>query len=133
MHAARLIVLLVLPLTAGCVHRVLRIESVPTGAEITIDGVSAGTTPADVPFVWYGTREISLEKRGYQSVTVMESVLPPWWQIFPLDFVTDVLLPVPLWDVHELRYTLEPFGEGPEDYEETLRRAEEFKRKAHED
>ncbi len=118
--------------SAGCVERVLVIRSDPPGARVSVDGKASGETPVEIPFVWYGTREIVLEKNGYLSREVLEPVRAPWWQVFPFDFITDVLLPIPLRDVHELEYTLEPFLPARKGFEETRKRAEEFRKRAHE-
>jgi hypothetical protein len=122
-------VLLSLMLT-GCVSRYLRITSEPPGAAVTIDGNSVGNTPVKVPFTWYGTREIILEKSGHESIVERKYISAPWWQTFPLDFITEVILPIPLEDVHELEYRLKPFQE---DEAAVKQRAEALKKKAHED
>lgn len=116
----------------GCVQRTIRITSDPPGAQVFLDGDPAGVTPAEIPFTWYGDREFVLERAGHLSVRAVENVPAPWWQIFPFDFLLDMLIPLPLRDSHEFHYTMEPVRPGPESYEETKRRAEEFRRKAHE-
>ena len=118
--------------SSGCVERVLVIRTDPPGARVFVDGKASGETPVEIPFVCYGEREIVLEKNGYLSREVLESVRAPWWQVFPFDFITDVLLPIPLRDVHKLEYTLEPFLPARRGFEETKKRAEEFRKKAHE-
>lgn len=130
-RTAALPALLLLTLAAaGCVERILRIESEPPGASVILDGEPAGTTPVDIPFTWYGTREIILEKPGHESVRAMEKVPAPWWQWFPIDVVADVLLPIPIRDVHEFRYELKPHGSDTKTFEETRKRADEFRKKA---
>jgi len=123
----------VLPLlAAGCVQRSLRIESTPPGAEAWLDGEPVGTTPVEVPFLWYGEREVLLQKEGFRSVRSLASLSPPWWQVFPFDFVTEVLLPVPLRDEHVVHKTLEPEVAAPVALEEMRSRAEEYRRKSQE-
>ena len=118
----------------GCVQRTLRIESEPPGARLTLDGKPLGTTPREVSFEWYGSREIILEKKGYRSLRAVEPISPPWWAVFPVDFFTEVLLPLPLEDRHLLRYRLEPFGEDPdEETDAIIRRAEAMKAAAEEE
>ena len=115
---------------SGCVTRTIRIESEPTGATVILDGKPAGTTPLTVPFEWYGDREIIVEKKGFLSHSALHSVAPPWWQIFPIDLISGVLLPIPLHDEHLFEIRLEPFEHGPDDFETTKKHAEWLKKKA---
>ncbi len=85
-------ILALLTVMSGCVTRIIRIESDPKGADIWLDGKPAGKTPKDIPFVWYGDRELSLEKEGYHSVREIIKVRPPWWQVFPIDFFAEFLI-----------------------------------------
>jgi len=48
-----------------------------------------GATPVSIDFTYYGTREIALVKDGYRTVPVYRKIPTPWYQIFPLEFVTD--------------------------------------------
>lgn len=129
MRAARL---LLLPLVlAGCVERVLAIRSDPPGAEVTLDGKEVGATPIDIGFEWYGGREIILRKPGYRSVHVVEEIAAPWYQVFPFDFVTDVLLPFKIRDERVLEYRLEREA-APVPPEELRERANELKKKLEE-
>lgn len=71
MPAARLALLtLALTLLGGCaMKRTLTIDSNPSGATIWVNGVKqAGTTPVQVPFIYYGYFDVRVEKEGYQSV-----------------------------------------------------------------
>tara|TARA_R110002095_G_scaffold111981_1_gene97853 strand:- start:56615 stop:57070 length:456 start_codon:yes stop_codon:yes gene_type:complete len=92
----------------GCVHRRMTIRSVPTGALVKVDGDEIGYTPASVDFTYYGTREITLTKDGYETQTVMQKVKTPWYQTFPLDAVSDNLLPFEVTNRHEFTYQLQP-------------------------
>lgn len=76
----------------GCVHRRLTINSNPAGALVRIDGEDVGYTPTSVDYTWYGTREVQLLKDGYETHTHMIDVSPPWYQRFPLDFISDNFL-----------------------------------------
>lgn len=122
--------LLVLPLLlAGCVERILSVRSEPPGAEVWLDGERVGTTPAEIPYDWYGTRELTLERPGYRSITVSVELSPPWWQIFPLDFVTDLLLPFTVTDRTERHFLLQQERATGADAEELRQRAAELKGK----
>ena len=97
------IVLLLLAVagSSGCMYRRLTIRSDPPGALVMIDGREVGFTPYSTDFIYYGTREITLIKDGYETLTVMQPVPPPWYQIPPLDFVSDNFLPFKVTNRHE--------------------------------
>ena len=40
-------------------------------------------------FVYYGTRNITLSKPGFQTLTVEQPQRTPWYQIFPFEFFSD--------------------------------------------
>jgi hypothetical protein len=119
-------------LLSGCVERIVAVRSEPPGAVVYVDGEKAGQTPCEVSYVWYGTREIALERRGCRPVREMLPLQPPWWQIFPLDFVTDVLIPFTITDRVEVTYALEPEPAAGADREEMKRRAAELRGKTEE-
>ena len=49
----------------GCgVERTLQIESDPPGALVTLNGNEVGRTPTRKEFVWYGTYDVQLRRRG---------------------------------------------------------------------
>lgn len=115
-------------LLTGCVERKLIIRSQPEGADVRVDGTLVGKTPCDVPFAWYGTRKIELEKSGYESFTKTEEVLPPWWQYPVFDLFTDVLIPADFEDTRAFDYTMEPSPDRVE-VQPILNRAAELKRR----
>ena len=100
--------LLAVACCSGCMYRRLTVRSDPPGALVIIDGREAGFTPFTTDFVYYGTREITLVKDGYETLTVMQPVPPPWYQVVPLDFVSDNFLPFKVTNRHEYVYALEP-------------------------
>jgi len=78
---------------AGCVQRRMTIKSNPPGALVYVDDYQIGTTPVSTDFIYYGTRKIRLVKDGYETLTVRQPIPLPWYQIFPLDFVTENIWP----------------------------------------
>ena len=126
----RALLLLAPLLLAGCVERYIALRSEPAGAEVYLDGEKVGQTPIDIPYIWYGTREVVLEKRGYREIRERVALNPPWWQYPVIDFVTDVLIPFTITDREEFSFHLERAPLSREEIDETLKRAEETKAKA---
>lgn len=112
--SCRHIALLVLSMAAVClmtgcgVHRRMTIVSDPPGALVLVEGREVGYTPVSLDFIYYGTREITLIKDGYETKTVLQALQPPWYQIPPLDFFSDNFLPYPITDRHVVRIPMEP-------------------------
>lgn len=114
----------------GCVERLIAVRSEPPGAAVFLDDERVGVTPCELRYTWYGTRDVSLELKGYHGVRDRVRLLPPWWQIFPFDLVTDLLVPFTLTDRVERFYVLERAGVSPEEAAGVKRRAAELREKA---
>ncbi len=99
--------LMLLP-AVGCVRRRLNVRSNPPGALVYVDNQQIGTTPCSVDFTYYGTREIRLVKPGYETLTVNQPIPMPWYQIPPLDFVSENLVPSKIRDNRTVSYNLAP-------------------------
>jgi len=110
----------------GCVERKIFIRSEPPGASVFMDGEKIGTTPTEVPFTFYGTREIVLEKEDYKTIKAKMDLNTPLYQFFPFDFLFDVVLPLKIKDIKKFDYVLE---KQPSDIngDEIFRRAKELK------
>jgi len=120
---------------AGCIHRhvsgkygvdrYVTIKSEPAGVRVLVDNEEVGTTPYTFRFVHYGTRKFTLIADGYRTVEAMEKIKPPWYQWFPIDFFTELILPVKIEDRRTYVYILEPEPyQGGENFE---KRALEFR------
>jgi len=92
----------------GCVHRRVTINSYPSGALVKVDGKDIGYTPASFDYTWYGTREVQLLRDGYETHTEMVEIPAPWYQKFPLDFVSDNFLGRHITDHRQFSFQLEP-------------------------
>ena len=106
-----LIILLVVSLlmpAGGCVRRRLNVRTNPPGALVYVDNQQIGTTPCAVDFTYYGTREIRLVKAGYETLTVNQPIPAPWYQIPPLDFFSENLVPTKIRDNRTVTYNLAP-------------------------
>lgn len=93
---------------SGCIRRVLMVRSEPEGALVTIDRQTVGQTPVAVPITYYGTREIRLEKDGYETLEAKERLRAPWYDIAPISFFTAHFSLRERRDVRQLDYRLTP-------------------------
>jgi hypothetical protein len=92
----------------GCVERRYAIESDPPGALVLVNGQPLGTTPVDGHFVYYGNYSFTLVKDGYETLQVDQRITSPWYQVPPVDFMSENLYPGKLEDVRRFRYALQP-------------------------
>ena len=103
----------------------MMIGSDPPGALVLVEGEEKGYTPMAMDFTYYGTREFTLIKGGYETLTVIQEVKTPWYQLVPIDFFSDNLLPLKVTNRHELTYPLKRQVSVPEG--ELLDRANELR------
>lgn len=106
----------------GCVSRRMTIVSDPPGALVLLEGRELGYTPVSVDFTYYGTRELTLIKDGYETLTVAQAVQSPWYQAPVVEFFSDNLKPGHKTDRHLFQYVLQPSQIVPN--QELLRRGE---------
>lgn len=93
----------------GCrAQRELIVTSEPAGARVRVDDELVGETPLRLPFVHYGVRRVTLYLDGYQSMSVLADISPPWYGTFPADILTEILVPVGWRDDHALHLVLSP-------------------------
>lgn len=78
---------------SGCVRRRMTIRTTPPGASVFVDKQYIGTSPASTDFIYYGTREVEVVQAGYRTEKVLRKLSPPWYQLPPLDFVSETLWP----------------------------------------
>ena len=119
-----LLILLMLT-SAGCMQRRMTIRSNPLGALVYVDDVEVGYSPVSIPFTYYGTRTIRLEKDRFQTVEVQQNFQAPWYQIPPFDFVADILVPYEIRDEREVRVDLQPLQ--PTNETEVVNRANQIR------
>lgn len=103
-----LVLLLLLLSLSGCVRRRLSVRSNPPGALVFVDGQEIGRTPVATPFTYYGTRNLRLVKDGYETISVNQPFRAPWYQIPPLDFVTENLIAKEIRDERGVEFDLVP-------------------------
>ena len=87
----------------------------PPGALVYVDDNEVGLTPVSVSPIYYGNRKIRLVKDGYETLTLIQSVPPPWYEIPPLDFFSENVVPGRIRDQRTFDYQLRPQGVVPQD------------------
>ncbi len=94
---------------AACrAQRTLEITSEPSECEVRLDGERIGVTPVSLPFEHYGTRRVSLYRSGYRTYSRLVQLSPPWYARFPIDLVSEVLVPLGWRDVHSVHVRMQP-------------------------
>lgn len=88
--------------------RKIIVRSQPEGGLVTIDRQPIGHTPVAVPVTYYGTREIQIEKDGYETQKVKHRFRAPWFQIPPFDLITDNFWPREINDDRVIDFQMTP-------------------------
>jgi hypothetical protein len=114
-------------LLSGCVERRFVVQSEPPGAVVLVNGRPIGATPSDDHFVHYGTYHFTLIRDGYETLEIDQPIKAPWYEWFPLDFVSENLVPWRISDVRRFDYVMQPVQQMPPD--EMIRRAEELRQR----
>lgn len=123
-----LTLLLVMMASWGCVRRRFTVRTNPPGAVLYVDNQEIGVTPVATGYTYYGTREIRLEKDGYEPVVQLHEFQTPWYQYPGLDFVTENLVPWEIRDQRDLDFEMVPRRIIPP--EELRARAEQLRANA---
>lgn len=98
---------LLVVLGVGCkAQRTLTITSDPPGALVRLDDDLVGVTPVRLPFLHYGTRRVTWYLEGYRTSSRLVRIKPPWYAWFPVDILTEVILPVGWKDNHPIHEAL---------------------------
>ncbi len=118
-------------LATGCVERKFVVLSDPPGAYVLVNNRPLGaSTPADGYYVYNGTYEFTLIKDGYEPLVVRQPLPSRWWEIPPLDFVTENILPFDIKDERRLGpYKLQPLQMPNVD--DVVNRGEKLRQEAH--
>jgi hypothetical protein len=93
---------------------------------VYVDDYPIGVSPISTSYTFYGTRRIRLIKDGYEPLTIMEPMWPPWYEIPPIDFFSENLVPGELRDQRDFCYQLKPQVVVPP--EQLLARGEQLRR-----
>jgi PEGA domain len=110
----------------GCVHRRFTVRTNPPGARVFVDEYEIGTSPVSHDFVYYGTRKIRLVKDGYETLTILQPIPTPWYDLPGIDFISENLVPTEIRDHRVLDFQMQPQVIVPT--EQLMGRAEELRR-----
>lgn len=99
---------LTLLLGSCAVRRELSVRSTPPGALVRVDDELVGLTPLTFRFEDYGSRLVTFYKEGYRTRSTRIRLRAPWYLRFPVDFVTELLLPFGWRDRREITLELTP-------------------------
>ena len=75
----------------GCVQRTIVVTSEPSGALVWLNDQEVGRTPVEVPFTFYGTYDVRLEKAGHSALWTTGKADPPWWEYPGPDLVAELM------------------------------------------
>jgi hypothetical protein len=102
--------LLSLLLALGCVERKLVIKPDPEDALVFVDGNEIALVGSEAVYRYehYGIHRVLARKPGYEVKEQLVTLDPPWWQLFPIDLVSDVLWPGKIEDRREVELDLRP-------------------------
>jgi len=106
----------------------MTINTEPQGALVYLNDEEVGRTPVSVDFTWYGDYDIVLRRQGYQTLKTHKQIPKPWYQVPPIDFFAEVLVPFEIHDKHELFFELQP--QVPTDHASLRQRAIEMRERA---
>jgi hypothetical protein len=91
---------LLLVVQTGCVTRRMTVRTNPPGAMVYVDEYPIGTSPASTSFTYYGTRKFRVVKDGFETVVENRPIRAPWYEVFPLDFIAEHVVP---WEIRDER------------------------------
>jgi hypothetical protein len=124
-HVFLLIILLA---AAGCVERKLTINTNPAGAQVFLNDEEIGVSPVTTSFNWYGDYNVTIRKQDCETLQTHRKLQAPWYDIFPFDFVTQVLCSDRIVDSYEWSFDLKPQKEIGR--QELIKAAEQIKGQA---
>jgi hypothetical protein len=111
----------------GCIRRTISIDSEPRGAIVWLNDEEVGRTPVTVPFTFYGTYDVRLEKEEFATVQGKRQAKGPWWEAPGPDLLVEALPWTTRVDLQWF-YTLSPAE--PADEVQLIERAAELRQRA---
>jgi hypothetical protein len=92
----------------GCVSRRMTFVSNPPGAMVLLEGREIGYSPASADFIYYGTRQVTMIKDGYETKTDLVTIPAPWYQWPVIEFFADNFWPHRVTDRRVFSFDLQP-------------------------
>ena len=93
---------------AGCIERELTVNTVPTGAVVTLNDEEIGQSPVSTNFQWYGDYNVRISKAGYETLVTHQKIKRPLHDYFPFDFFATIW-PGKIKSKYEWSFELEPY------------------------
>lgn len=113
-YTSALLCSVVIAALSGCVERELTVKTIPDGAIVELNDEQVGVSPVTVPFNWYGTYRVRMEKEGYQTLVVNQELKRPFNDYFPIDLLRDIFTPDTI-DSYEWTFDLSPYQQPDRD------------------
>ncbi len=123
-----LVILIVAVTLLGCVRRTITITTEPPHAVVVLNDQEIGRSEVTADFCYYGDYDVVIRKEGYKTLKTHWDIKAPWYQVFPLDFVAEVLWAWEIRDTHSRHFELEK--QVLPTREDLLERAEEMRNRA---
>ena len=101
------IFVLCLLFSTGCVERVIKISSQPSGALVWLNDREIGRTPLAVTFTFYGDYDVVIRKEGFNTIKTSKVTPTPWYEKAGIDFFSECLWPQTIIDEHVWSFELE--------------------------
>jgi len=98
----------IVALLSGCVERRFLVETNPPGAMVFVNNKPYGPSPATVPFIYYGTYQITLVLDGYQTQIIRQKIDAPFYSYPPIDLLAENLYPFKISDRPIFHYDMLP-------------------------
>ncbi len=76
---------------AGCVQRTITVTSTPSQALVYLNDQEVGRTPVTVPFTFYGTYDVRLEREGFAPLWTTRKADAPWWEAPGPDLIAEAI------------------------------------------
>ena len=96
----------------GGVRSRVNVQTIPEGADVTMNDVHLGRAPLQMPFTWYWYYDFVAEKEGYQTATERVRFRAPVYLWMPLDLFAE-MLPFKVYDTKEVTLVLEEEDRTP--------------------
>lgn len=75
----------------GCVERTISVTSEPAGALVYLNEQEVGRTPVRVPFTFYGTYSVRLQRDDYVTLNTTHKAKAPWWEAPGPDLIGELI------------------------------------------